>query len=149
MKYTWLLLMSFLITACAKTGSLNNAERNQFVTEFYATVSAVEPIEFESYTGETIAMGATVGASSNVNGNRQDVIGGAIAGGLLGGLFSAIFEGSKKGYEYQLNAIDGDLVTVVLDYHPAGVGDCVKVRVAGHVSVKLASLETCIEVQFN
>ena len=137
------------LSACTSTSGLDNAERNQFVTEFYATVSAVDEVKFESHAGQAVALGAASGALGRSDGDREDIIGGAIVGGLIGGLFSAIFEGPRKGYEYHLNAVDGDLVTVVLDYHPADVGDCVKVRVAGNVSVKLDKIERCIEEQFD
>ncbi len=38
-------------------------------------------------------------------------------------------------YEYQLAAIDGDLVNVIVEHKAADKGQCVRVRVAGNVQI--------------
>ena len=90
-----------------------------------------------------MATGAFIGALENSDGDRGDIIGGAVVGGFLSGLLTSIFEGSTTGYEYQLHAIDGDSVTVVSDHFAADLGDCVKVRVAGEVTIEKRPLEFC------
>lgn len=131
-----------LLNGCATHG-INNADRNQFVTEFYAIVSDIEQVRYQSYVGPAIAVGAMGGALEESDGDTGDIVGGAIVGGILSGVVAALFEGSNKGYEYQLDAIDGDRIRVMLDYHPAQLGDCVIVRVSGSVEVRRQPIERC------
>lgn len=123
------------LAGCASTDGIDRADRNQFVTEFYAIVYDVQQVKFQSNVGPAMTVGAISGALDHADGNREEIIGGAILGGLLGGIFTSLFEGSSKGYEYQLDAIDGDRVTVIVDEYAAMSGDCVKVRVSGSVYI--------------
>ena len=133
MKKSILLLgvasLPILLSACVNSQAIERADRGQFVTEFYAQVGNVNEVRFKSYVGPAMAVGALDGALSNVHYNSDAMIGGAIVGALFGGILTAIFEGSSRGYEYQLEAIDGDLVTVIIGNKPASRGECVRVSV--------------------
>jgi hypothetical protein len=48
-------------------------------------------------------------------------------------------------YEYQLDAIDGDSVRVIVDKKPPDVGGCVLVRVSGSIQVTRQANEYCHE----
>tara|TARA_R110000751_G_scaffold15290_5_gene49464 strand:+ start:31766 stop:32239 length:474 start_codon:yes stop_codon:yes gene_type:complete len=135
----------FFLTACANSQHVDHQAKNQFVTEFYAWVENVEKIKFKSYVGEGTAIGAVDGLLSNARGNRQDMLAGAIIGGLFGGLLTALMEGDTTGYEYQLAAVDGDLVSVIADDKSAEQGQCVSVRVAGDVRIRLEPMGMCNE----
>lgn len=135
----------FFLTACANSNHVDHQAKNQFVTEFYAWVENVEKIKFKSYVGEGAAIGAVDGLLSNSRGNSQEMLAGAIIGGLFGGLLTALFEGNTKGYEYQLEAVDGDFVSVIAKDKAADQGQCVSVRVAGDVRIRLAPMAACDE----
>lgn len=135
-------LNMLFLHGCASYG-VDNADRGEFVTEFYAIVSVIEPVEFESHVGSAIVAGALTGAIEEPHGNSGDIAGGAIVGGFIGGLLTAMFEGPNQGYGYHLDAIDGDRIQVMLDYYPADLGDCVIVRVSGKVSVYKQPIQAC------
>ncbi|HAQ48351.1 MAG TPA: hypothetical protein DCR37_04820 [Glaciecola sp.] len=96
-----------------------------------------------SFVAEGAAIGAVDGLLSNARGNRQDMLAGGIIGGLFGGLLTALFEGNTNGYEYQLSAVDGDIVSVIAQHKAAQKGQCVSVRVAGDVRIKLEPMTAC------
>jgi outer membrane lipoprotein SlyB len=139
------ILGMFFLSACANSNHVDHQAKNQFVTEFYAWVENVEKIKFKSHVGEGTAIGAVDGLLSNARGNSQDMLAGAIIGGLFGGLLTALFEGDTNGFEYQLAAVDGDLVSVIADNKAAEQGQCVSVRVAGDVRIKLEPMAACDE----
>lgn len=139
------MLSVIFLSACANSSHVDNQAKNQFVTEFYAWVENVEKIQFKSYAGQSAAIGAVDGLLNNARGNRHDMLAGAIIGGLFGGLLTALFEGNTKGYEYQLAAVDGDFVSVIVEEKAAVQGQCVSVRVAGDVRIKLERMATCEE----
>lgn len=124
-----------VLSACTSTDRISKADKNQFVTEFYAYVYQVNPVDFASDAGSAAATFGALGALGNAGGNSQDIIGGAFVGALFGGLITAIVEGPSTGYEYQLDAIDGDRVNVIADRQSAIAGECVKVRVSGEVTL--------------
>jgi hypothetical protein len=93
--------------------------------------------------GEGAAIGAVDGLLRNARGNRQDMFAGGLIGGLFGGLLTALFEGDTNGYEYQLAAVDGDLVSVIVQNKAAHKGQCVSVRVAGDVRIRLEPMAAC------
>lgn len=132
-----------LMAGCVSTGGVDRKDKNQFVVEFFAEVKSVNKVKFRSHAGKAIAIGAAVGAASQSDEDRESIFGGAIIGGIVGGVFSAIFEGSPDGYEYELAAVDGDDVKVIVDHNPATVGECVEVRVSGTVSLVLTEQANC------
>ena len=129
---------------CAHHQRPSKAVANQFVTEFYAWVDNVETVQFDSDVEENVLIGATHGAISGAVYDSRDAIRGAVIGGFFAGLLTAIFEGDNTGYQYQLSAIDGDQVTVLSDHEDALLGDCVKVRVAGTVTLSPVEAERCV-----
>jgi outer membrane lipoprotein SlyB len=135
----------FFLSACANSNHVDHQAKNQFVTEFYAWVENVEKIKFKSHVGEGAAIGAVDGLLNNVRGNSQDMLAGAIIGGLFGSILTALFEGNTNGYEYQLEAVDGDLVSVIAQHKAAEQGQCVSVRVAGDVRIRLEPMAACDE----
>lgn len=136
-------MLSLAVTSCTANHHLDNADRNQFVTEFYAYVHNVDQVEFDSHADEAALSWGLWGALENSHGNRGDIFAGALISAMLGGAITSLLEGSNDGFEYQLDAIDGDRVTVVVDYYPAAPGDCVRVRVSGDVDIYLESVEQC------
>jgi outer membrane lipoprotein SlyB len=145
LAYLGLLLVGISLGGCANSNDVDRRAENQFVTEFYAYVKQVKKVRFKSYIGEGMAVGAIGGIIEGADGDKEDMLAGGIAGALVGGLFTAIFEGSSKGYEYQLQAVDGDMVTVIVSKKSGELGDCVSVRVAGDVRITQRPLENCIE----
>ena len=139
------ILGAIFLSACANPNHVDHQAKNQFVTEFYAWVENVEKIKFKSYVGEGATVGAVDGLLSNSRGNSDDMLAGAIIGGLFGGLLTALFEGDTNGYEYQLAAVDGDLVSVIAENKTAEQGQCVSVRVAGDVRIRLEPMTACEE----
>lgn len=148
-RYLGCTALLLCLSGCAAHHGSRYTQANQFVTEFYAFVENVRSVEFESNVGPSIAYGALHGAVEGAYyGDRHDILAGAIIGGVFSGLITALFEGNTDGYEYQLQAIDGDIVTVVLDYDPANIGDCVRVRVAGSVDVYWQEDEVCLRAYY-
>lgn len=92
-------------------------------------VENVNVVKFKSHVGPAMAIGALDGVLSNVRYDRDAMLEAAIVGGLFAGVLTAIFEGPSKGYEYKLEAVDGDVVTVIVESKPALQGECVSVRV--------------------
>lgn len=138
---------TFFLSACANSNYVDHQAKNQFVTEFYAWVENVEEVKFKSYVKEGAAIGAVDGLLNNVQGNSEEMLIGVIVGGLFGGLITALLEGDTRGYEYQLAAVDGDLVNVISDYKTAEQGQCVSVRVAGDVRIRLVPMAACDEAE--
>jgi hypothetical protein len=135
----------FFLSACANSNHVDHQAKNQFVTQFFAWVENVEKIKFKSHVSEGAAIGVVDGLLNNARGNSQDMLAGAFIGGLFGGLLTALFEGNTNGYEYQLAAVDGDIVSVIAEYKAAEQGQCVSVRIAGDVRITLESMAACDE----
>ncbi|WP_156896403.1 hypothetical protein [Aestuariibacter salexigens] len=146
MKSVTKIALAFSVMAwlggCASSG-VHRAAENQFVTEFYAYVHDVREVKFKSYAGEAAAVGAVDGMISSIHRDGDDILRGALWGGLIAGALTALFEGDNRGFEYDLDAVDGDTVTVIIDHQPATYGDCVKVRVAGEVSLNRVDGRVC------
>ena len=135
--------LAMLLSACVNSQAIERSDRDQFVTEFYALVGNVNEVRFKSYIGSAMVVGALDGALGNIHYDSDAMIGGAIVGALFGGILTGIFEGSNTGYEYQLEAIDGDLVTVIVGDKPASRGECVSVRVSGSVRISKQAMFYC------
>lgn len=131
------------LSGCANKDALPEYAKNQFVTEFYAYVGHVKEVEFRSYVGEAALGGAAIGALEAVDGNSDDMFVAALVGGAIAGIFTAAVEGSRTGYEYSLNAIDGDRVLAIVENSNAVAGDCVLVRVAGDVFITAVDPAEC------
>ncbi|WP_414828274.1 hypothetical protein [Alteromonas sp. H39] len=131
------------LSGCANKDALPEHAKNQFVTEFYAYVGYVKDVEFKSYVGEATLGGAAIGALEAADGNSNDMFVAALIGGAIAGIFTAAVEGNRTGYEYSLNAIDGDRVLAIVEHSDAVAGDCVLVRVAGDVFITPVAHAEC------
>lgn len=139
-----LILIALGLNGCANSNDLDRKSKNQFITYFYANVVNIEKVKFKSYVGEGSAIGAIDGVLANSRGDSGDMVAGAIVGGLIGGLLTAAFEGSTSGYQYDIKAVDGDRVTLIVDRKAAKIGDCVFVRVAGDVRISKRPQSVCV-----
>lgn len=86
------LIMVILLSGCASPG-IDRADQNQVVKRYYASVESMQKVTLSSEVGTGIAAGAGFGFVDSLDGNKEEMIGGAIVGGLVGGLFTALFEG--------------------------------------------------------
>ena len=86
------LIMVILLSGCASPG-IDRADQNQVVKRYYASVESIQKVTLSSEVGTGIAAGAGFGFVDSLDGNKEEMIGGAIVGGLVGGLFTALFEG--------------------------------------------------------
>lgn len=134
-----------VLSGCANSSGLHNSSRNQVVSEFYATVETVDTVQFESHVGEGAAIGAVDGFLSNVYGDSRDRLYGAVFGAFFGALVTSIAEGDTTGYRYQLQDLNGEYLTVVLDDKDALLGDCVIVTLASEVYLELVSPHNCYD----
>lgn len=143
---TLTLLVSSMLTGCARNQAYDRDDVDSFVTEFYAWVDNVETVTLNSDLGENVLIGATHGAivGSSYH-DSDDILRGFLAGGIVAGLITALVEGDNNGYEYQLSAIDGDSVTVLSQQESAQLGDCVVVRVTHSVRIQSVDAERCAE----
>jgi hypothetical protein len=73
------------------------------------------------------------------------MLGAAFFWGLFAGVLTAIFEGPSKSYEYQLEAVEGDVVTMIVQIKSALRGECVSVsvRVSSHVTMTKRAMYFC------
>lgn len=121
------------MNGCASSDDISLMSKNQFVEVFYARVNDITPITFESHVPEAMAAGAVDGAFFSYD--SEDVVGNMIFGAFFAGLVTSVVEGDRKGFEFGLNAVDGDYVIVTLDELAANEGDCVMVRMSSDVRV--------------
>ncbi|GGF63131.1 hypothetical protein [Alteromonas lipolytica] len=139
-------LCSITLGGCASKDTLPKSAKNQFITEFYASVNAVQPVKFDSDMEQNVAAGAVIGAANSIGKDRDPFAAAIVSGGLFG-LLTAIWEGNRTGYEYSLHAVDGDDVLVIVEERNAEVGDCVQVRVAGDVFIRPAAPDQCVPLE--
>ncbi|WP_235207533.1 hypothetical protein [Pseudoalteromonas agarivorans] len=100
----------------------------------------MQPVTLSSEVGTGIAAGAGFGFVDNLDGNSEEMLGGAIIGGLVGGLFTALFEGGNDAYQYNLYAANEGEFTIIqkqkLDKNTQCVvvnaGDTVKIEPVAH-----------------
>ena len=143
-----IMLVSICIVAlsgCVSSGDYQHTSRNQIVTEFYAVVESVDTIKFESHVGQGAAIGALDGFVHNAYGDAHDRFLGAMFGVVFGALVTSIAEGDTTGYEFQLQDLDGQYLSVILDDKNAGVGDCVMVTIAGSTYIRRLADDYCFE----
>ncbi len=139
------LIFTLSLTGCASSEGYTHSSRNQFVSEFYATVESVEKIKFESHVGEGAAIGAVDGFMSNLYGDSNDRLFGAMVGAFFGGIITAIVEGDTNGYKYGLEDLEGAYMSVILENKDALRGECVLVTIAGNVSILAQPDSYCAE----
>jgi outer membrane lipoprotein SlyB len=133
------------LSGCANSGDYRHSAKNQVLTGFYAVVERVDRVQFDSHVGEGAAIGALDGLLHNVYGDSHDRFLGAVFGAFFGALTTAIVEGDTTGYEYQLQSLDGEYLSVIMDDREASVGDCVVVSIAGDVYLTRQPDRYCYE----
>jgi hypothetical protein len=89
--------------------------KKKFVTAFCARGENVEKLKLKPYVGQGAAIVTVDGLLDNASGNRQNMFVGGVISGLFGGLLTTLFEVKDNGYEYQLAALNGDLVSVIVE----------------------------------
>jgi len=97
--------MVLLLSGCASQG-FDRTSQNQLIKRYYAYINSEQKVTLSSEVGTGIAAGAGFGFVDSLDGNTEEMIGGAIVGGLVGGLFTALFEGGNTAYQYNLYAVD-------------------------------------------
>lgn len=137
-----LLISLVFISGCANQG-VDRADQNAIIKEFHASIASMKKVKLSSNVQTGIAGGAVVGVIDELDGNHEDMIGGAIAGALVGGLFAAIFEGSNDAYEYKLNSqSEGDFTLIQKNLIDISSG-CAKVRISNNANIYSAAKENC------
>ena len=127
------MISAIALSGCVSSGDYHHSAKNQVSTGFYAVVERVKPVKFKSHVGEGAAIGAVDGFMHNIYGDADDRLFGAVVGAFFGALVTSIAEGDTNGYEFHLQDLNGEYLSVILDDKDASVGDCVIVTMAGDV----------------
>ena len=146
-KLTSLCLTSLYLAGCASQSGVPHHAANQFVTTFYASVYDVTPVQFESHAQEAALWGALDGAL--LGWSEDEAFVGALFGAAIYSVATSIAEGDLQGYEVSLKAVDGDMVTVILDNFEGYPGQCVFVKVALEVTTEVVNTSNCDEVDLS
>ena len=136
------LIMVILLSGCASSGT-DRADQNQVVKRYYASVESIQKVTLSSEVGTGIAAGAGFGFVDSLDGNKEEMIGGAIVGGLVGGLFTALFEGSNSAYQYNLYAANEGEFTVIQKKKLDKNTKCVLVNAANKVTLSTTDTSNC------
>ncbi|MDN3393446.1 MULTISPECIES: hypothetical protein [unclassified Pseudoalteromonas] len=136
------LIMVILLSGCASPG-IDRADQNQVVKRYYASVESIQKVTLSSEVGTGIAAGAGFGFVDSLDGNKEEMIGGAIVGGLVGGLFTALFEGGNTAYQYNLYAADEGKFTVIQKKKLDKNTKCVLVNAANKVTLSTTDTSNC------
>lgn len=136
------LIIVLLLSGCASQG-IDRANQNQIVKRYYASVKSVKQVTLSSEVGTGIAAGAGFGFVDSLDGNTEEMVGGAIVGGLVGGLFTALFEGGNTAYQYSLSAGDEGEFTVIQKQKLAQNTKCVAVNAGNKVTLVAAEDKYC------
>lgn len=132
------LTMVILLSGCASPG-IDRADQNQVVKRYYASVESIQKVTLSSEVGTGIAAGAGFGFVDSLDGNKEEMIGGAI----VGGLFTALFEGGNTAYQYNLYAADEGKFTVIQKKKLDKNTKCVLVNAANKVTLSTTDTSNC------
>ena len=136
------LIAVLLLSGCATQGVDRN-NQNQIVKRYYASVESMQPVTLSSEVGTGIAAGAGVGFVDSLDGNTEEMLGGAIIGGLVGGLFTALFEGGDDAYQYNLYAANEGAFTVFQKHKLDKNTQCVAVTAGDKVKLESVAQHFC------
>jgi len=142
MNKLMLVISIFILAGCSTSGQ-PRANQNKIIKEFYATIIEVTPVELSSNVSTGVIVGSSVGLIENLDGDSQDMVGGAILGALIGGIFTSIEEGSNDAFEYALSSEQEGTFMVIQKKRVDPNARCVKVRVAEQVTIYAASKYMC------
>jgi outer membrane lipoprotein SlyB len=139
------IICAISLSACVSSGDYHHSAKNQVSTGFYAVVERVDKIKFKSHVGQGAAIGAADGFLHNIYGDADDRLFGAVVGAFFGALVTSIAEGDTNGFEFHLQDLNGEYLSVILDDKDASVGDCVIVTIAGEVYLTRQADHYCFE----
>ncbi|WP_448550370.1 hypothetical protein [Thalassotalea fusca] len=142
MNKSAIVMSIFMLAGCSTSGD-PRANQNKIIKEFYATIIEVTPVELSSNIETGVLVGGSVGLIENLDGDTEDMIGGAIFGALIGGIFTSIEEGSNDAFKYALSSEQEGTFTIIQKNRVDPNARCVKVRVAEHVTIYAASKYAC------
>jgi hypothetical protein len=137
-----LLLSALLLTGCASQGVDRN-EKNQIITEFYASIESVTAVNLSSEVNTNIVAGAGIGVLEGIDGNTEEMIAGGIIGALFFGLFTALAEGDNEAFKYHLNSDTQGIFDVIQKKKIPESVHCVKVRSGREVELIAVNPENC------
>jgi len=106
-------------------------------------LNQLQKVTLSSEVGTGIAAGAGFGFVDSLDGNKEEMIGGAIVGGLVGGLFTALFEGGNSAYQYNLYAANEGEFTVIQKKKLDKNTKCVLVNAANKVTLSTTDTSNC------
>ncbi|AQP98672.1 hypothetical protein H5119_19715 [Pseudoalteromonas sp. SG45-5] len=136
------LIAVLLLSGCASQGVDRN-NQNHIVKRYYASLQSVQKVTLSSEVGTGIAAGAGFGLVDSLDGNTEDMVGGAIVGGLVGGLFTALFEGGNTAYQYNLYAAKEGEFTVIQKQKLDNSTQCVVVNAGEKVTLEPVDNKYC------
>jgi len=137
------IILVLLLSGCASQG-VDRTTQNQLIKRYYASVESEQKVTLSSEVGTGIAAGAGFGFVDSLDGNSEEMIGGAIVGGLVGGLFTALFEGGNMAYQYNLYAADEGEFTVIQKKKLDKNTECVLVNSANKITLTPIDKSYCI-----
>ncbi|MBB1325504.1 hypothetical protein H5089_08285 [Pseudoalteromonas sp. SR45-1] len=136
------LIAVLLLSGCASQGVDRN-DQNQIIKRYYASVESMQRVTLSSEVGTGIAAGAGFGFVDSLDGNTEEMIGGAIIGGLVGGLFTALFEGGNDAYQYNLYAASEGEFTVIQKQKLDQNTQCVVVNASKKIKLEPVDKQYC------
>jgi len=136
------LIAVLLLSGCASQGVDRN-NQNQIIKRYYASVESIQPVTLSSEVGTGIAAGAGFGFVDNLDGNSEEMLGGAIIGGLVGGLFTALFEGGNDAYQFNLYAANEGEFTIIQKQKLDKNTQCVVVNAGETVKIEPVAHHFC------
>jgi len=136
------LIAVLLLSGCASQGVDRN-NQNKIVKRYYASVESMQYVTLSSEVGTGIAAGAGFGFVDSLDGNTEEMVGGAIIGGLIGGLFTALFEGGNDAYQYNLYAANEGEFTVIQKQKLDKNTQCVAVTAGDKVKLEPVDKQYC------
>ncbi|PWS56425.1 hypothetical protein [Pseudoalteromonas sp. meg-B1] len=137
------IILVLLLSGCASQG-VDRTSQNQLIKRYYTSVESEQKVTLSSEVGTGIAAGAGFGFVDSLDGNSEEMIGGAIVGGLVGGLFTALFEGGNTAYQYNLYAADEGEFTVIQKKKLDKNTECVLVNSANKITLTPIDKSYCI-----
>ena len=137
------IILVLLLSGCASQG-VDRTSQNQLIKRYYTSVESEQKVTLSSEVGTGIAAGAGFGFVDSLDGNSEEMIGGAIVGGLVGGLFTALFEGGNTAYQYNLYAADEGEFTVIKKKKLDKNTECVLVNSANKITLTPIDKSYCI-----
>ena len=139
----------FATSIMAACSSFSIGIQAQVTSVDYGVVTKVNRVELgEGGSGVATAAGALLGGAVGYAFGKGSTSGkkrrGILAGGALGGLVgNTATRGTNKGYEYTVQLIAGDSVSITTEQGQIDVGDCVTVERGESANIRRVSEVHC------